>query len=167
MCKLNIRPAGEPDRASLIEAIGEFRMALARLRNHSPTGDKTAAAAELDDYIERGFPIYVAEESPFGIVGYMVCRIDEDVLWVESLYVAEAFRRKGVAAQLYDVAERMAKELGGNAPYNWVDPHNDAIIRFLKKRGYDVLNLIELRKKEPGETLTQTVKVGGHEYYQQ
>jgi hypothetical protein len=37
-------------------------------------------------------------------------------------------------------------------------------IRFLGKRGYDVLNLIELRRRGPDEKLVNKIKVGNHEY---
>jgi hypothetical protein len=38
-------------------------------------------------------------------------------------------------------------ELGGDTLYNWVLPNNYRSIPFLKKHGYDVLNLIEVRKR--------------------
>jgi GNAT superfamily N-acetyltransferase len=164
---LNVRLAQERDRGSLIEAIDKFRQALARLRRRPPVSNPAAAEAELDDYISRGFPIYVAEMDKSVIIGYMVCRIDADVLWVESLFVEGAYRRQGVASRLYGEAERLAREIGGEAPYNWIDPDNDAIVQFLKKRGYDVLNLIELRRKRPDEELGSRIKVGDHEYFRQ
>ncbi|KKM61266.1 hypothetical protein LCGC14_1533440 [marine sediment metagenome] len=34
----------------------------------------------------------------------------------------------------------------------------------LKKRGYDVLNLIGIRKKFPDEELTTSIKVGKHKF---
>jgi hypothetical protein len=48
--------------------------------------------------------------------------------------------------------------------YNWVHPNNDGIIAFLRKRGYGVLNLIELRGARPGASLTNKVRVGEHEF---
>ena len=38
------------------------------------------------------------------------------------------------------------------------------MIEFLRKRGYTVLNLIEIRKPYQGETLTQKITVGEHEF---
>ena len=37
-------------------------------------------------------------------------------------------------------------------------------IPFLKKRGYNVLNLIEIRKKRPNEKFTQRINVGNYEF---
>lgn len=38
------------------------------------------------------------------------------------------------------------------------------MIDFLRKRGYTVLNLIEIRKPYKGKKLTQTIAVGEHEF---
>ena len=73
-------------------------------------------------------------------------------------------RRQGVASALYAQAEQLAQSLGGGTPYNWVDPDNEKIIRFLQKRGYNVLNLIELRRCHPGEEPSKKVQVGDHEF---
>ncbi len=43
-------------------------------------------------------------------------------------------------------------------------PNNDASILMLKKRGYDVLNLIEIRRKLSDEKLTTSIKVGNHDF---
>ena len=73
-------------------------------------------------------------------------------------------RRKGIGSDLYDEAEKLVKTLGGDTVYNWVHPNNEMSIPFLKKRGYDVLNLIEIRKKRPNEKITQEINVGNHEF---
>jgi len=163
---MNVRPAGEQDHASLVDAIRKFRRSLAELRGKPQIVNRSAAELELNDYLQRGFPVYVADDGN-GLAGYMVCRVDEDVVWVESIYVEESHRRQGVASQLYDEAERLAQQRGGDTPYNWVDPNNEAMIHFLGKRGYNVLNLIELRRPAPGENLVHKVNVGDHEFYRQ
>lgn len=43
-------------------------------------------------------------------------------------------------------------------------PNNDAMIGFLKKRGYTVLNLIELRRPRREEPLRERVMVGEHAF---
>ena len=45
-----------------------------------------------------------------------------------------------------------------------VRPINHRMIGFLRKHGYTVLNLIEVRKPYQGEKLTQTITVGEHEF---
>jgi len=53
-------------------------------------------------------------------LGYLVCRIDQDVIWAESLFVSYGIRRSRVASKLYEKTKEIAKNLGGNTAYNWV-----------------------------------------------
>jgi ribosomal protein S18 acetylase RimI-like enzyme len=138
-------------------------MELAALHAENREPDLAAAAMEAAEYQQRGFPIYVAEEAE-ALVGYLVCRVDGDVVWAESLYVVPDCRRRGLGSELYMQAEILAQKLGGEAPYNWVHPNNDRIIRFLQKRGYNVLNLIELRRPYAGEKPGETLQVGKHRF---
>ena len=55
----------------------------------------------------------------------------------------------------------------GYAAENRIDcvhPNNDGMIRFLRSRGYTVLNLIEIRKPYPGERLDTTIRVDGNAF---
>lgn len=42
--------------------------------------------------------------------------------------------------------------------------NNDKMIKFLSGMGYNVLNLIEIRKPWKDEALTQKICAGNHEY---
>lgn len=139
-------------------------MSLAQLRGTACKLDLAAASEELAEYVEKSFPIYVAESAPGALAGYLVCRVDGDVVWAESLFVTPDYRRRGVGSDLYAAAERLAHELGGDTLYNWVDPNNDRIIHFLRKRGYTVLNLIELRRARPGEEMTHKISLGTNKF---
>jgi ribosomal protein S18 acetylase RimI-like enzyme len=160
----NVRLAASQDQSQLAHLIAGFRQALARLRGMQPKLDLDSASRELSGYQTRGFPIYVAQMDPVGLVAYLVCRVDQDVVWAESLYVDPAYRRQGIASALYTSAEKLAQELGSETLYNWVDPHNDPIIAFLRKRGYHVLNLIELRRARPGEQLQGKLQIGPNQF---
>jgi len=96
--------------------------------------------------------------------GYLVCRIDAPVVWAESLFVDPSVRRRGVASALYQAAEELARSYGQHTLYNCVHPNNDAMIAFLAKRGYDVLNLIEIRKKRPDEAVREKITVRNNEF---
>lgn len=91
-------------------------------------------------------------------------RIESEVVWVESIFVREEYRRQGVAAALHGKAEEIAASYGNDTVYNYVHPNNHRMIEFLGKRGYTVLNLIEIRKPYLNEKLTQTITVGEHEF---
>lgn len=157
----SIRKARPGDAGALVEMIAAFRVELARLRGRENRPDIDAAREELAVFLRKGYPVFVAETDGQP-VGYLVCRVEEDVVWAEQLYVRPAFRRRGIGSALYAEAERLCEGLGGETVYNWVHPNNDAIIAFLRKRGYTVLNLIELRRPRPGENPTQRVAVGKH-----
>ena len=149
---------------ALQDLTARFRQSLAVLRKKEAHFDLEAAQKEVADYLGKGFPIYVAESEPGSLVGYLVCRVDEDVVWAESLYVLPEYRRQGIGSELYAQAEKLVEQLGSDTLYNWIDPGNEPIIRFLVKRGYNVLNLVELRRARNGEELTTKIQVGRNEF---
>ena len=160
---MHIRRANENDIEEVSELIADFRVTLAGFRGMNGERNLDSARKEFMEYMEKGYPIYVALQNS-KIVGYLVCRIEDDVVWAESLYVLPGYRRRGIGTELYEKAEEIAESLGSDTVYNWVHPNNDAIISFLKKRGYGVLNLIELRRKWKGEEPKMKIRVGGHEF---
>ncbi len=117
------------------------------------------AKEELQDYIDNKYPIFIVKDKENKVVGYLVCKVEEDIVWAESLYVLPEYRRRGgIASLLFNEAEKLAEKLGSDTVYNWVHPNNDRIIKFLEKRGYDVLNLIEIRKSWKDEINNQKNK---------
>lgn len=162
---VTVRPVSAGDHDPLVALIASFRVALAALRGHRRELDLAAAAAELAGYTaDPGYPIYVAELESGDLAGYLVCRVADDIVWAESLYVEPAYRRQGIASALYSEAERLVQTLGSDTVYNWVHPNNDRIIAFLNKRGYDVLNLVEVRRARPEEEVKGEIQVGEHRF---
>ena len=151
-------------KVKLVPLIAQNAISLSKLKNREKPVDLNAANEDLEYYLKRKFPIFLAINDNNKILGFIVCRIDENVVWGELLYVISEERRKGIASALFKRAEQVAIELGGHTLYNWVHPNNDKSIPFLKKQGYDVLNLIEIRKRYENETLTQRIRVGNYEY---
>ena len=161
---MKIRLYVSSDKLELTKLIGQYRVALAKLKGSERELDLKAAEEELEFYCKKEYPIFIAEGDKGNLIGFHVCKIQEDIIWSESLYVIPEERRKGVASALYEKAEIIAGEIGCDTVYNWVHPNNFRSIPFLKKRGYNVLNLIEVCKKRPGEKLTQKIKVGDYEF---
>ncbi|MFW9820361.1 MAG: GNAT family N-acetyltransferase [Candidatus Thorarchaeota archaeon] len=161
---MKIRQYKPKDKLYITNLIGHYRIALAKLKGSEKELDLKNAEEELEYYIEKNYPIYLAQGLGGNIVGFHVCRIQDDIVWSEALYVVPEERRKGVASALYEKAEIIAEKKGSNTVYNWVHPNNFRSIPFLKKRGYNVLNLIEVCKKRPKEKLTQKIKVGNFEF---
>ena len=121
------------------------------------------AREELHDFLDKKYPVFIAVEGE-KCVGYLACRIDEPCVWVEHIFVREEYRRKHMASALFDKAEEVAAAYGQDTLYNYVHPNNDGIIAFLKSRGYNVLNLIEVRKPYSDEKTTAKIKVGDNEF---
>ena len=127
------------------------------------TDRKYGAYCDSIAYLAAGFPVFAATVDG-EYAGYVVCRVDSEVVWVESIFVKEEYRRHGVATALHSKAEKIAASYGEETVYNYVHPNNHRMIAFLRKRGYTVLNLIEIRKPYAGEKTTQIIKVGENEF---
>ncbi|MHA1135420.1 MAG: GNAT family N-acetyltransferase [Candidatus Thorarchaeota archaeon] len=160
---MKIRRYNPEDTEQIVSLIADFRVFLASLKSLSKNPEIQDARVELDDYLSDRYRIYVAEDET-SIVGYLVCKIDQNTVWAESLFVIPSMRRKGIGSALYSEVESLAQSLGGNTVYNWVHPNNEYIICFLKKRGFDVLNLVELRKPWPNEKIFSRIDVGKHQF---
>lgn len=161
---INIRSFNKNDIEPASELVAKFRVELSDLKGIQKEPNNALGREELEEYIKCNFPMFVAEDGDKIILGYLVCRIDGNVIWAESLYVLPEYRRKGIASLLYSEAEKIAINLECETVYNWVHPNNDRIINFLKKKGYDVLNLIEVRKPWPGEQIKRKIMVDKHEF---
>ena len=147
------------DATRLAPLVADFRVTLNGYRGISSQPRVEAAREELMEFLDAGFPVFAAEDD-VELVGYMVCRIEEPCLWVEHLFVREAYRRRGVATLLFEKAEALAASMGEDTVFNFVHPNNLGMIAFLRSKGYTVLNMIEIRKPYPGETLKTTIPVG-------
>ena len=147
------------DADRLSPLVADFRVTLNGYRGISSQPRVEAAREEIGEFLDAGFPIFAAEDGD-ELVGYTVCRMDAPCLWVEHLFVREAYRRRGVATLLFEKAEEIARAMGEDTVYNFVHPNNLGMIGFLRAKGYTVLNMIEIRKPYPGETLTTTIPVG-------
>lgn len=147
----------------LAQMVALFRVELRAYKGIVSKANIEAGREEMEEYISAKFPVFVA--IVYGeYAGYVVCRVDNEVVWVESIFVRVEFRRCGVASALHSKAEEIAASYGDDTVYNYVHPNNHRMIAFLHKRGYTVLNLIEIRKPYEGEKLTQIIPVGEHEF---
>ena len=148
---------------ALAELVALFRVELRSYKGITSKPNIEAGREEMDEYLSAQFPVYAAlVEGKYA--GYVVCRIDSGVVWVESIFVKEEFRRLGIATALHSKAEEIAASYGEDTVYNYVHPNNHRMIEFLRRRGYTVLNLIEIRKPYKDEKLTQTIAVAEHKF---
>lgn len=147
----------------LVYLVKDFRKALAKYKNLESKIDVDEALEELRYYIQKNYPIYAISDNG-KYIAYCVCKVEDDVVWLESIYVLPQERRKGVGKLLLERAEELADEYHSDTLYFYVHPNNHEMLNFLKSNGYDVLNLIEIRKKYQDENLDTTYTIGDHEF---
>ena len=140
---INIQQVNE----ALAEMAALFRAELRSYKGIVSKPNAEAGRVEMEEYLSADFPVFAALVDG-KYAGYVVCRIDSEVVWVESIFVKE----------------EIAASYGDDTVFNYVHPNNHRMIEFLRKHGYTVLNLIEIRKPYKGEKLTQTIRVGEHEF---
>ena len=148
---------------NLAQMVALFRVELRSYKGIVSKPNVDAGREEMEEYLAAGFPVFAAIVDG-EYAGYVVCRVDSEVVWVESIFVKDKYRRQGIASALHSKAEEIAASYGEDTVYNYVHPNNHRMIAFLRKRGYTVLNLIEIRKPYQGEQPTQTICVGEHEF---
>lgn len=163
MNSMKIVPIQERDAERIAPLVAGFRTELKAPKGLRAKPDPEAAKEEILEYVQARWPCFAAvmDETP---IGYVVCRAEAPAVWVESIYVLPEFRRKGAAAALFAKAEEIAVAYGENTVYNHVHPNNEKMISFLRKRGYTVLNLVEIRKPWPDEVCAQKICVGENEF---
>ena len=123
----------------LAQMVALFRVELRSYKGIASKPNVEAGREEVEEYLAAGLPVFAAVvEGEYA--GYMVCRIDSEVVWVESVFVKEEYRRHGVATALHSKAEEIAASYGDDTVYNYVHPNNHRMIGFLRKRGSDCLS---------------------------
>ncbi len=152
------------DKADIVAPlVAEFRVTLRSYKGIHIEPDVEGGKEELIYYLDKNYPCFIALEGE-KCIGYIVCRIDESCVWAESLFVCREYRRRHVASALFEKAEELAASYGQETVYNYVHPNNNGVIAFLKSRGYNVLNLIEVRKPYTDEKPSTKIKIAGNEF---
>jgi ribosomal protein S18 acetylase RimI-like enzyme len=145
------------DSKALMSLFKDFHNEISRLRGKTQMCSPDEARQELDYFNRSPFTLYVAEEDE--LAGYAVFKIYDNTVWVEQLYVRPEYRRQGVGRQFLVIGEALADNYGQETVYFWVHPDNTAMLQFLKKTGYDVLNLVEIRRQREAESCCHTVQL--------
>ena len=153
----------EKNSYAITHMVAQFRVELAALKGRKEEADLEDADNEIKFYLSRQYPILAASISG-KYIGYAVCRVDDDVVWLESIYVRKEYRRQGIASLLLETAEEIARQFGNDTLYIFIHPNNEAVINFLDKNEYNVLNLIEVRKKYKNEKTDTEYSIGNHKY---
>ncbi|MCF8009433.1 MAG: GNAT family N-acetyltransferase [Halanaerobiales bacterium] len=140
-----------------------FRDFLASLKNRENKMTTKEGIEEIEYYLDKDFPIYIALVND-RLAGYFILKYDDDAVWLEHFFVKESFRNKKIGTALFKKAEEVIGDHGYVNLYNWVHPNNDRMINFLRKQEYDVLNMIEIRKKFKNEKLKRKIDLNSNQF---
>jgi GNAT superfamily N-acetyltransferase len=127
--------------------VQEFRNALRELDKNATPCSLDEARDEAAEYFEPGHTV-VGLYREDSLIGFSVVSLTDGVYWLSWIYVKPENRGFTNASRLFDASEKIALEAGEDRLYVWVHPNNNLMLRFLKKKGYDTLNLIEVTKRE-------------------
>lgn len=158
VCDMELIQIKEEHAEYIAPLIADFRVTLNSYRGIESTADIESAREELRDFLDAGYPVFAAVNGD-EYAGYIVCRIEEPILWAEQFYVRKEYRRQGIASLLFAKAEEIAASMGEDTVFNFVHPNNEGMIAFLRSKGYTVLNMIEIRKPYKNEKLTAKIRV--------
>lgn len=75
---------------ALAEMVALFRVELRSYKGIVSKPNLEAGREEMEDYLSAKFPVYAALVDG-KYAGYAVCRIDSEVVWVESIFVKEEY----------------------------------------------------------------------------
>lgn len=106
--------------------------------------DLEAAHEKVAGAIESGDEVYaVTEHSRY--VAYMILHLCEGGLEIKELYTRKEYRRKGIAAQLFQEAEKQAEQQHVHLVM-YVSPENKTALAFLSKQGYGKISAYQMEK---------------------
>ena len=141
-----IREYDMKDFPALCNLVAEFFSFHRRLNGRGPLPPDEAATIIPRDMLQETSHLLVAEPSEGGdIIGF--CRVEchEGAYFLRELGVAASWRIRGIGTALLREAEAYIKTAGETNLYLSVIPRNTDAVRFFVRRGYDVINTIELR----------------------
>lgn len=83
---------------ALAEMVALFRVELRSYKGIASKPNVEDGREEMKEYLLAGFPVFAATVHG-EYAGYVVCRIESEVVWVESIFVREEYRRQGVCCR--------------------------------------------------------------------
>jgi len=118
------------------------------LGNAEPLSDGEATEIAREALNQPQSWTIVAEEEESGqLVGFARWEERDGAFFGRELFVLPEYRGQGIGTRLQEEVERRAREAGADAFFISVVPHNQHMLAFAYRRGYDTLNTQELRKE--------------------
>jgi ribosomal protein S18 acetylase RimI-like enzyme len=147
-----IRDYRTADFADLCRLVAEFYTVHHRIAGHGAMPVDEAALVIQDDMLGPDSHILVAETTEAGeIVGFCRYERHQGAFFGRELCVLETKRHYGVGTALLRTVEKRIQEARETNLFISVVARNAQAIEFFAKRGYNILNMIELRTPFPEE----------------
>ncbi len=151
---VSIREYTVEDFESLTNLVAEFFTFHRRLNERGPLPPEEAATMIPQDMLQESSHILIAEEKQEKkVVGFCRIELHEGAYFLRELGVTENWRIRGVGTALLRAAEDYIKNAGKSNLYLSVVPRNIDAVRFFVRRGYDIINTLELRAETPKEKI--------------
>ena len=144
-----------------LQLVFEMKIIMSRLNGSEKIVMMSEAVREAEGYFTENREIFVYKINN-KMVGYSVLKTEDQVIWLDWLYIDPDYHGKGIASKLIDHAEEFTMKLGNDQLYIWVHPDNHRMLKFLKKKGYDVINLIEVKKNK--NNYQSKIQILGNEF---
>ncbi len=155
---VKIREYDVHDFVNLTSLVAEFFSIHRRLNGRGPMPPEEAATIIPQEMLQEASQILVAERADGkGIVGFCRIELHEGAYFLREIGVTENWRIRGVGTALLRAAEDHIKSAGETNLYLSVVPRNIDAVRFFVRRGYDIINTIELRTKVQEEKIQRKV----------
>jgi GNAT superfamily N-acetyltransferase len=150
--QVNIRPYDVKDFAQLCHLVAEFYSIHRHFTGSAPIPPEEAASIIQQDMLRDESYILVAEPIAGGdLIGFCRYENHEGAFFGRELLVVENWRIRGVGTKLLHAVEDEIKKAGETNLYLSIVPRNIEALRFFVRRGYNILNTIELRAEWPQE----------------
>jgi ribosomal protein S18 acetylase RimI-like enzyme len=151
-----VRTYDVKDFSSLTNLVAEFFTFHRQLQGRGPLPPEEAATIIPQDMLQESSHILVAEtKEASAVVGFCRVELHEGAYFLRELGVTENWRIRGVGTALLRAAEDYIKEVGETNLFLSVVPRNIDAVRFFVRRGYDILNTMELRTAVAEEKITR------------
>lgn len=152
---ITLRPYSPGEESLLIPFIISFWGA-----HHAET-DAANAREDIAAWTSENHDLFVimSSDEPAGFLhlnmrGATVC-------WIEDIFVAKNFRRRGIASQAIALAENILKQRGVKGVSMDVVPDNLPALRLYHRLGYDRLSIVTVRKDFDEFETARTEEIAG------
>jgi len=152
---ISLKRFSPEDESTLIPFIISF------WKTHHADTDEANAREDIVAWTAEDHDLFVIMKSgqPVGFLhlnmrGSAVC-------WIEDIFIAEEYRRQGIASGAIGLTENLLKERGVKGVSMDVVPDNLPALRLYHRLGYDRLSIITVRKDFDEFETARTEEISG------